>query len=554
MRTRSRLALAALPCLFALMGCSKAATAPAAAREQAKTKAPEGAPITAPATVTDTPAQADRGDLAKDEARSGATPTAAATATAAASAVAATTPALPAATVAMDPAPSPVAKKPSAGAPEPIDGLAGPGKGSAGGGLAHAGATPPRMAPPPPPAARGRRDSDDRWGGDKEGSLGMAAPPAPSLANFSGVKAGEWNDNANYRDFQKFLGAQQVTYHPVDLRFRRYLVVRDAQGKPVPRCRVRVSDDAQHQTSFFTTAGGQAILFPKGEGLTGAKFTAAADCADGTANQQFALVDDSDGVVDLHLTKERAAIQTRTVDLAFVLDTTGSMSEEIAAVTQTIQKVAQQLQTSETRVRIGLVEYKDRSDPFVTKVYPFSTDLQGFAAKVSKIQASGGGDTPEDMNAGVHTAVTQLQWSDESVARMAFVIADAPPHLDYQDGADYAKDMKTASHRGIQLFTVSASGMDQQGQVVMRQMAQYTGGTNMFVLRGGAGPQSTGGGDPASSCGGTHQNYASGNLHELITAKVKHELKSIDGDPMRIAGLHTDENAKPCDQRIVWLD
>ena len=330
--------------------------------------------------------------------------------------------------------------------------------------------------------------------------------------------------------------------------------MRDAQGKPIPRCKVRVSDDQQHQTSFLTTASGRAILFPKGEGLTGEKFTAAADCEGTTTSTSFALADDTDGVVDLHLQKERAANQTRTVDLAFVLDTTGSMSEEIAAVRATIQKVAQNLQTSETRVRIGLVEYKDRSDPFVTKVYPFSTDLQGFAAKVSKIDASGGGDTPEDMNAGIHTAVSQLQWSDESVARMAFVIADAPPHLDYQDGADYAKDMKTAAHRGIQLFTVAASGMDMQGQVVMRQMAQYTGATNMFVLRGGAGPQSTGGGDPGSSCGGTHQNYASGNLHELIVSKIKHELKSIDGDPMRIAGLRTDENAKPCEQRIVWLD
>jgi von Willebrand factor type A domain len=545
MRTRSRLALAALPCLFALLGtgCSRGmAPVPTANKDQASVKAPEGAPV----PNADIPVQA--GDLAKEEKRD---TTATATATAAASAVAvpATPPPAP---VAMDP--SPARARPAS---KPKD-FAGATPSGGGGGdpvaLAHAAPTP--AATKAPPAKRGGPEAagDDAWRGDKAGSLGVAAPAAPSLANFSGVKAGEWDDNANYRDFQKFLGSQQVSFHPVDLRFRRFLVVRDAQGKPVPRCRVRVNDDAQHESSFFTTAGGHAILFPKGEGLTGAKFLATAVCEGGTASQQFALVDDNDGIVDLHLTKERAAIQTRTVDLAFVLDTTGSMSEEIAAVRQTIQKVAQQLQTSETRVRIGLVEYKDRTDPFVTKVYPFSNDLQGFAAKVSKIEASGGGDTPEDMNAGVHTAVTQLQWSDDSVARMAFVIADAPPHLDYQDGPDYAKDMKTASHRGIQLFTVAASGMDQQGQVVMRQMAQYTGGTNMFVLRGGAGPQSTGGGDPGSSCGGTHQNYASGNLHELIVSKIKHELKSIDGDPMRIAGVHTDENAKPCDQRVVWLD
>ena len=114
--------------------------------------------------------------------------------------------------------------------------------------------------------------------------------------------------------------------------------------------------------------------------------------------------------------------------------------------------------------------------------------------------------------------------------------------------------MKRASHRGIQLFTVAASGMDSLGQVVFRQMAQFTGVTNMFVLRGGAGAQSTGGGDPASSCGGTHTNYSSGKLDELIVSKIRHEVKALDADPMRIAGLNTDENAKPCNERLVFND
>jgi hypothetical protein len=111
--------------------------------------------------------------------------------------------------------------------------------------------------------------------------------------------------------------------------------------------------------------------------------------------------------------------------------------------------------------------------------------------------------------------------------------------------------MRDAAHKGIQLFTVAASGMDELGQVVMRQMAQYTGATNLFVLRGGAGPQSTGGGDPKSSCGGTQTNYASGNLDALIVQKVTRELKGLDRDPLRIAGLRVDENAKPCKERLM---
>jgi hypothetical protein len=91
---------------------------------------------------------------------------------------------------------------------------------------------------------------------------------------------------------------------------------------------------------------------------------------------------------------------------------------------------------------------------------------------------------------------------------------------------------------------------DDLGQAVFRQVAQLTGGTNMFVLRGGAGPGSTGGGDPKASCGGTHEEFTSGNLDQLITRKIKLEILSLKADPMRIPGLLKDESAKPCADRV----
>ena len=134
---------------------------------------------------------------------------------------------------------------------------------------------------------------------------------------------------------------------------------------------------------------------------------------------------------------------------------------------------------------------------------------------------------------------------------MAVLIGDAPPHLDYPNDFDYAVDMKDAAHRGIQVFTIAASGMDELGQVVWRQIAQYTDATNLFVLRGGAGPQSTGAGDPTSSCGGTQTQYRSGNLDALDRPSASAASSpNIDGDPMRIPGVGTDENAKPCAQRL----
>jgi hypothetical protein len=372
---------------------------------------------------------------------------------------------------------------------------------------------------------------------------GYAAPAS--------IAAGEWDDNSNYREFQKWLRTEKsLSFHPVDVSHRRFLVVRDENGRPVPGCSVAVTAAGQSSVSFLTGPSGRALLFPRAEGLGEGLVTATASCEGSSVTRPVPLTD-SDGYVDLRLPSERSLGGARTIDVAFILDTTGSMSEEIASVKATIAKVATGLGQGQVSVRIGLVEYKDRGDAFVTRVHPFATDVKNFAQSVADLSAGGGGDTPESVNEGIHVALTRLDWQDRSVGRFAFLVGDAPPHLDYAQDYDYAADMKTASHRGIQVFTIAASGMDAVGQVVWRQIAQYTNAANMFVLRGGAGPQSVGGGDPRSSCGGTHNNYTSGNLDALILGKIRAELAAVDADPLRIAGLGEDENTKPCDQRIV---
>lgn len=373
----------------------------------------------------------------------------------------------------------------------------------------------------------------------------MAVESAPS------VRAGEWDDNANHREFQRWLATEsQHPFQPVDTSSRQFLVVRDADGKAVPRCPVKVEDGRGRSIKLTTTASGRALLFPVAEGLTGSTMRATADCQNAKSTVVFSTAQ-SDGVVDLKLGARRALPDVRDVDIAFILDTTGSMAEEIAAVKATIQKVASSLNGANIRVRIGMVEYKDRTDPFVTKVYPMTRDLGSFSKQVATVGASGGGDTPEDAVAGLHAGLTKLDWGGQALIKLAFLIGDAPPHLDYQDGPNYVSDMRDAASRGIQVFTVAASGMDDLGQVVWRQVAQYTGASSLFVLRGGAGPQSTGGGDPKSSCGGTQTNFRSGNLDGLILQRIEREVKAIDRDPMKIPGVGVDENAKPCKERMM---
>lgn len=434
-------------------------------------------------------------------------------------------------------------------------------------------AEPLELAPPPPPTAepesevalerprsglaplRGQLQMPIRNPGFGGGARQAAPafpkeaplPPAPAPATAS-VKAGEWDDNANYREFMSWLGTRpDQAAHEIDIRDRRFIVVRDVQGLGVPNCRVVIEDESQRQTELTTLASGRVVLFPHAEGLTGQVLTASTACGGG-ARTRFALTD-PERAVELRLGQARA-LPNRTIDVVFVLDTTGSMGEEIEAVKATVGKVASALRSAQVGIRLGMVDYKDRGDAYVTRILPLSPDVRGFSQQVSGLRASGGGDTPESANQALHVAVNQLSWDSGAFAKLAFLIGDAPPHLDYAPDYDYVLEAREAAHRGIQLFTVAASGMDTLGQVVWRQVAAYTGATNLFVLRGGAGPQSTGGGDPRSSCGGSQTAYTSGNLDALVLAKINGAVSALDRDPMRIPGLLSDENAKPCGERI----
>ncbi len=376
---------------------------------------------------------------------------------------------------------------------------------------------------------------------------GVAAQQLPS-----GVRTGEWDDNANLRELTKWLAKEDAPgTAKLDFSSRRFVVVRDSAGLPVPSCLVDIADSsgASPALTLTTSSTGRALLFPRIEGIKSRDVVATARCQ-GLVAAKTANLAASDGVIDIQLPVARTLPEVPTVDVAFVLDTTGSMGEEINAMRDTLTKVAASLGTLGVRPRAGLVEYRDRGDTYVTRLHQMTTDLPGLGSRIGAVSAGGGGDGPEHVNEALRVAVRGLHFNRDSVARLVFLIGDAPPHLDYQGDEGYAPAMKEANHAGIQIYTIAASGMDEVGQVVWRQIAAYTQATNMFVLRGGAGPQSVGGGDPLTSCGGSRTDYTSANLDALIISKVTAAMKATKSDPMRIAGLFRDEKDLPCDQRV----
>jgi Mg-chelatase subunit ChlD len=148
------------------------------------------------------------------------------------------------------------------------------------------------------------------------------------------------------------------------------------------------------------------------------------------------------------------------VEVAFVLDTTGSMGGLIDGAKRKVWSIARRIGEGRPRpdLRIALVGYRDLGDEYVTRVHDFSRDMDEVHERLMAFQASGGGDTPEHVSAAMGAAVQQLSWSHGQALQIIFLVGDAPPHLDYQDGHDYARYAKAARARGIAVETVQCGG------------------------------------------------------------------------------------------------
>jgi Mg-chelatase subunit ChlD len=160
--------------------------------------------------------------------------------------------------------------------------------------------------------------------------------------------------------------------------------------------------------------------------------------------------------------KKNAKKERETIEVCFVLDTTGSMGGLIEGAKRKVWSIANEILSSKPvpNLRIGLIGYRDRKDAYVTQVHDLSEDIDDVYAKLMKFQAQGGGDTPESVNQALHEAVTKIKWNDDrKVLKLIFLVGDAPPHMDYQDDVKYPAVCKQAAKKDLIVNTVQCGSM-----------------------------------------------------------------------------------------------
>lgn len=340
------------------------------------------------------------------------------------------------------------------------------------------------------------------------------------------LEAGEVDDNARFDQFLHYAssGAPRALAEPLSGVWRRLVVqVVDPDGRGVPDAEVRLVD-GQHGLSLRTDSSGQAVLLPALEAPSQTSLRLRASCDGLTAETTVA---GGAEVACLSLPARAPLPVPHRLEVAILLDTTGSMGEEIDRLKATIDEVAERIADlpGSPHLRLGLVLYRDRGCDYVTQVADFTTNVEDFRRRLDEVAANGGGDLPEDVCAALAAGLDELDWSGGRGLRLAFLVGDAPPHLEYE-GLDYVTAAQTYAARGIKLFALSSSGNDDVGEWVWRWLALRTRGRFLFITKGGAAGET-----PHHV---ERQEYSVQALPDLIVGCVHRELAELDTRPGRV--------------------
>lgn len=339
------------------------------------------------------------------------------------------------------------------------------------------------------------------------------------------VTAGVVDDNADFGEYLNY--RRRNTGLPVrdrDVSERYLLEVTDTSGRPVHDAEVAVQRQGVAEPVMWarTDTAGKVWLHPRAFMAPGQNELLGVAVRKNGQQSRAILTRGQRQAVQVRL-DEQADAPAR-LDLVFMIDATGSMGDEIAKLKRSMRAMADQIAQLPGRPDIcwGLVAYRDRGDAFLTRTHDFTNDLNAFQQVLARVEAGGGGDTPEALNEALHEVVHGLAWRRQA-ARLVVMVADAPPHLDY-GGPQYDRDMQAALAKGIKLFAVGASGLDPVGEYVFRQLAQYTAGRFVFLTYREASDPGSG---PGTQTVHDVPQYSVQTLDKLVVRLVADELAKL---------------------------
>lgn len=127
-----------------------------------------------------------------------------------------------------------------------------------------------------------------------------------------------------------------------------------------------------------------------------------------------------------------SATSTRKLDLVFVIDTTGSMSDDIYEVKVNMKNYLDDLDASGMDYSIAIVDYRDfpertydYSDYAYNVALDFDSDYNTINDAIDAVDLGNGGDWEETLYSALIDGLDELSWREKS-GKAAIIMGDAP--------------------------------------------------------------------------------------------------------------------------------
>ncbi len=345
--------------------------------------------------------------------------------------------------------------------------------------------------------------SDGAADGSTDGSIDGSAVDAPEASDSivlpgpgpgtqitpGTLTAGTYDDHLNPHLYQHYANSylqqrgQWIDTPRLDFNNRILIEVTDTAGVPSVDATIEVeSNNGESIITLGTPATGVTSLYAELDNLP-EDFLLRITATDGSSLQQAINLSQAVAAGRILATLP-AADQSQTttpaqtpIDLMFVVDTTGSMGDELGFLQTELSDIINSVTLQQSTIQIGFVFYRDNGDVYTVRSHEFSADLNSVQSALNQESANGGGDYPEAMDQALWAAVN-ANWRSDS-RKVLFLIADAPPHGDRMRATWNAAEQ--ARLKNIHIVPVAASGVAEDAEYIMRSTAALTNGRHLFL-------------------------------------------------------------------------
>ncbi|MEL6179802.1 MAG: VWA domain-containing protein [Myxococcota bacterium] len=299
------------------------------------------------------------------------------------------------------------------------------------------------------------------------------------------LTAGEWRDLDHWAFWQElFQGeggerwTQLVKPWGVAPRGRVPVTVRH-QGRPVVDAEVELRDGRQRALWHARTdSKGRAELFA--DGAKG-KLSVVVRSGDAQVTVGEVAVGRKEPV---RVVLSDAKVAANQLDVMFMVDTTGSMGDELNYLKQELGAVLGRVQETngeQLKLRTSVNFYRDEGDVYTVRPFGFTTRTKQSIRQIRQQSAGGGGDFPEAVDKALDNGIDQHKWSTSARGRVMFLVMDAPPHGNPKVSKSVQRSVRQAARKGVRIVPVVGSGVDKDTEFLMRSVSIRTGGTYVFL-------------------------------------------------------------------------